>query len=62
MDFFKRLLMIYSIVLITAAMPFVLSRMADVCESEEGLWQRHPHSGFCPDSPREAIRKIKADE
>ena len=38
MDFFKKLLMIYAIVFIIAALPFVLIRIADVCASEEGLW------------------------
>lgn len=54
LDFCKKLLLIYAIVIIIAALPFVLMRMVEVCESEEGLWQSYPHSGFIPDSPREA--------
>ena len=38
LDFCKKLLMIYAIVIIIAALPFVLMRMVEVCESEEGLW------------------------
>lgn len=51
LEFCKKLLMIYAIVFVIAALPFVLMRTVEVFGSEEGLWQRYPHSGFCPDSP-----------
>lgn len=54
LDFCKKLLMVYAIVFVIAAMPFVLIRIANVCTSEEGLWQSYPHSGFSPDCPLEA--------
>lgn len=33
------------------SLPFVVARVVEVSESDEGLWQTYPHSGFCPDAP-----------
>lgn len=50
-DLFKVLLLIYLIIFLLLGAPFVILRIVEVCDSEAGLWQTYPHSGFCPDSP-----------
>ena len=48
-DMIQKTVLVLGAVFILLAMPFFLMRVADVCGSEEGLWQQCPHSGFRPD-------------
>lgn len=34
-----------------AALVIIVLRVMDISESEYGLWQEYPHSGFTPDCP-----------
>ena len=36
------------------SLPFVLARVVEVSTSDYGFWTEYPHSGFSPDTPREA--------
>ena len=47
--------LIQGLVLVVAVVIIAL-RMWEIARSEEGMWTRYPHSGFCPDSRNYELR------
>lgn len=50
-EMIQKLVLVLGAVFMLMALPFFLVKVAQVCGSDEGLWQQCPHCGFCPDSP-----------
>lgn len=49
LELLKKLLLVYAIVICMLAAPFVVLRIIEVANSDEGLWPSSSYSGATPD-------------